>query len=240
MNTTFDEAVTLTKELLNLEKQFDKNTEVVLIPPFLYTKTLVDLTQNSKIKIGTQNSANILEGAYTGEVSAKMIASINAQYVIIGHSERRAYYNETNQILNQKLKLVLENNLIPIFCVGEILAEREANKHFEIIKNQLIEGTFNFSETDYKKIVIAYEPVWAIGTGKTASPEQAQEIHTFIRNLIAEKFGVNLANEISILYGGSVKASNAKEIFNNKDVDGGLIGGASLNAKEFTDIINAF
>ena len=240
MNTSFDEAIKLTEELKSLEATFDNNTDVIICPPFLYTKTLIDLLNNSSIKVGVQNSANKEEGAYTGEVSAKMIKSINAEYVIIGHSERREYYNETDEILNTKLNIVLKNNLKPIFCVGEQLEDRKANKHFDVIKSQIINGTFSLNSNDFSKLIIAYEPVWAIGTGETASPEQAQEIHLFIRNLIAEKYGNDIADNISILYGGSVKPNNAKEIFSKPDVDGGLIGGAALKANDFKEIINSF
>ena len=240
MNTSFNEAIELANSLTKLENTFDKNTEVIICPPFLYVKSLIDLLDNTSIKVGTQNSANKIEGAYTGETSAKMIKSINADYVIIGHSERREYYNESDEILNTKLNLVLENNLKPIFCVGEQLEDRKSGKYFDVIKSQIINGTFSLNKDEYSKLVIAYEPVWAIGTGETASPEQAQEIHLFIRNLIAEKYGNDIANNISILYGGSVKPDNAKEIFSKSDVDGGLIGGAALNANNFTEIINSF
>ncbi len=240
MNTSFADAIELAENLKALENTFDSNTEVIVCPPFLYTKTLIDLFDNTSIKVGAQNSANKEDGAYTGEVSANMIKSINANYVIIGHSERREYYNENDEILNTKLNLVLKNKLKPIFCVGEQLDDRKSNKHFDIIKSQIINGTFSLDNENFAKIVIAYEPVWAIGTGETASPEQAQEIHLFIRNLIAEKYGNTIASNISILYGGSVKPNNAKEIFGKPDVDGGLIGGAALNASDFKEIINSF
>ncbi len=240
MNTSFNEAIELAENLKSLENTFDKNTEVIVCPPFLYTKTLIDIFYDSSIKVGVQNSASNEEGAYTGEVSAKMIKSINADYVIIGHSERREYYCENDEILNTKLNLVLKNNLKPIFCVGEQLEDRKAGNHFDVIKSQIINGTFGLDKEQFANIIIAYEPVWAIGTGETASPEQAQEIHLFIRNLISEKYGNNIANNISILYGGSVKPNNAKEIFSKTDVDGGLIGGAALNANDFKEIINSF
>jgi len=240
MNTSFDEAIKLAENLKILENTFNNNTEVIICPPFLYTKSLIELLKNSSIKVGVQNSANKENGAYTGEVSAKMIKSINTDYVIIGHSERREYYNETDDILNEKLNLVLKNDLKPIFCVGEQLADRKANKHFDVIKSQIINGTFSLNSNEFSKLIIAYEPVWAIGTGETASPQQAQEIHSFIRNLIVEKYGNDIANGISILYGGSVKPTNAKEIFSKPDVDGGLIGGAALNANDFKEIVNSF
>ena len=240
MNTSFDEAIELANNLKNIENTFDSKTEVIVFPPFLYVKSLVDLLNGSSIKVGAQNSANNTNGAYTGEVSSSMIKSVNAEYVIIGHSERRGYYNETDEILNEKLNLVLENDLNPIFCVGEKLEDRKANKHFDIIESQIKQATFSLEKNDFSKLIIAYEPVWAIGTGETASPEQAQEIHLFIRNLISEKYGKDIAANISILYGGSVKPNNASEIFSKPDVDGGLIGGAALNASDFSEIINSF
>jgi triosephosphate isomerase len=169
-----------------------------------------------------------------------MVASTGAKYVILGHSERRAYYHETPEILKQKVILALANGLTPIFCIGEVLAEREAEKHFEIVKSQLQESLFDLSSEDFSKLILAYEPVWAIGTGKTATPEQAQEMHAFIRKTIAEKYGDEVADNTSILYGGSANASNAKELFANPDVDGGLIGGASLSVDKFMPIIEAF
>ncbi|MQY78595.1 MAG: triose-phosphate isomerase, partial [Bacteroidetes bacterium] len=178
-------------------------------------------------------------GAYTGEISVEMIQSTGTKYVIIGHSERRAYFGEDDQILNKKVKLAMAKNLIPIFCCGERLEEREKGIHFDVVRNQLDKGLFDLEESEFRKIIIAYEPVWAIGTGVNATPDQAQEIHRFIRNLIAERYGNETAESISILYGGSCKPSNAKELFANPDVDGGLIGGASLKANDFFAVINA-
>jgi triosephosphate isomerase len=169
-----------------------------------------------------------------------MVKSTGADYVILGHSERRAYYGETDEILKDKVNLALENDLTPIFCIGEVLEEREADKHFDVVKSQIENGLYHLSADEFSKIVLAYEPVWAIGTGKTASPEQAQEMHAFIRKTLAEKYGEEAADNTSILYGGSCKPSNAKELFSNPDVDGGLIGGASLKAEDFQGIIVAF
>jgi triosephosphate isomerase len=190
--------------------------------------------------VAAQNCAAEAKGAFTGEVSAAMVKSTGAGYVILGHSERREYYGETSETLNKKLALVLENGLTPIYCCGEPLAIREAEAQNEFVKKQLEETIFTLSPDDFKKIIIAYEPIWAIGTGKTASSDQAQEIHAFIRSIVAEKFGNEIAQGVSILYGGSCNAKNAKELFANPDVDGGLIGGASLKAEDFIQIINGF
>ncbi|MBN1985572.1 MAG: triose-phosphate isomerase, partial [Prolixibacteraceae bacterium] len=194
----------------------------------------------NRIGVSAQNCAAEAKGAFTGEVSAEMVKSTGAEYVILGHSERREYYGETSEILNKKLALALENELTPIYCCGEPLEIREAGTQNSFVKQQLEETIFNLSPEDFKKLVIAYEPIWAIGTGKTATSDQAQEIHAFIRSTIAEKFGQEIAEGVSILYGGSCKPSNAKELFANKDVDGGLIGGASLKAEDFLGIINGF
>jgi triosephosphate isomerase len=190
--------------------------------------------------VAAQNCADKDKGAYTGEVSASMIASTGAEYVIIGHSERRAYYHETPEILKEKVLQALANNLIPIFCIGEVLAEREADKHFEIIDDQLKRSLFDLSPEDYRKIILAYEPVWAIGTGKTATSEQAQEMHAHIRKTVEDKYGSEIAEGQSILYGGSCNKDNARDLFSNPDVDGGLIGGASLGVDKFIPIIDAF
>jgi len=240
MNTNIAEGISLALELRELENKFNDNIEVVVIPPFTHISEISNVLSDTDIKIGAQNCASEEKGAYTGEISAEMIASLEAKYVTIGHSERRAYYGETNSILNKKVKLAIKNNLTPIYCCGEKLEEREAKNHFDVVKTQISEGLFDLDNKDFSKIVIAYEPVWAIGTGVTASPEQAQEIHEFIRNIITEKYGKEIAENISILYGGSVKPSNANEIFGKTDVDGGLIGGAALKSNDFMGIINAF
>lgn len=240
MNTNIAEGIALALNLRELEPQFNDNVEVIVIPPFTHITEVMNALSDTNIKLGAQNCASEEKGAFTGEVSAEMISSLEVNYVTIGHSERRAYYNETNDILNKKVKLALKNDLTPIYCCGEMLAEREAKNHFNVVKTQISEGLFDLSKEDFSKIIIAYEPVWAIGTGVTASPEQAQEIHKFIRDIIAEKYGNEIAENISILYGGSVKPNNANEIFSKPDVDGGLIGGAALKAEDFMGIINAY
>jgi triosephosphate isomerase len=238
MNTTLDEGVSLAKAVN--EKVNDSKVTVILCTPFIHLAEAAKAINKPNLYLGAQNCADHESGAYTGEVSPAMVKSTGADYVIIGHSERRAYYAETNAILATKVKLALDNNLIPIFCIGEVLEEREAGKHFDVVKQQLNEGLFDLSKDDFSKIVIAYEPVWAIGTGKTATPEQAQEIHKVIRDHVASKYGQEVADNCSILYGGSCKPSNAAELFANPDVDGGLIGGASLKADDFMGIVTAF
>jgi len=213
---------------------------VVLGTPFTHITKVVETVNTDRIGVAAQNCAAEAKGAFTGEVSAEMVKSTGAKYVILGHSERREYYGETSEILNKKLALALENGLTPIYCCGEALDIRQAEKHNEYVVNQLKETVFQLSADDFKKIIIAYEPIWAIGTGVTASSEQAQDMHANIRAAIAEKFGEEVAEGTSILYGGSCKPSNAKELFANKDVDGGLIGGAALKAEDFLGIINAY
>ncbi|OFX17308.1 MAG: triose-phosphate isomerase [Bacteroidetes bacterium GWA2_31_9] len=241
MNKTIEEGVQLVKEIKSLisEKQIS-SVQLIINPPFTHLSVLKNEIANSVIKIGAQNCSYESSGAYTGEVSVGMLKSIDIDYVIIGHSERRAYFNETDEILLKKLNLVLESGLLPIFCCGEVLSQRDAGIHFEVVRQQIENTIFKLSEDKFKKVVIAYEPVWAIGTGRTATSEQAQEIHKYIRNLITEKFGSTVASEISILYGGSCNAQNAKELFQNPDVDGGLIGGASLKAADFVQIASSF
>jgi triosephosphate isomerase len=241
MNNTIEEGVNLAKEVKELvASKADNGVKIVLGTPFVHITEVQKVAQGSRLAVSAQNCAAEAKGAYTGEVSAQMIKSTAAEYVIIGHSERRAYYGEDNAILLRKTKLALENGLTPIFCCGEVLEERESGRHFDVVNKQLEETIFTLSAEDYSKIVIAYEPVWAIGTGKTASSAQAQEIHQFIRTLIARKFNNEIAQNTSILYGGSCNAQNAKELFANADVDGGLIGGASLKAKDFVEIIYSF
>ncbi len=241
MNTLLESAIRLAGDVDSLLAERNPgDVTVILIPPFPFIHNVADVIDRTKIKVGAQNCASEAEGAYTGEVSAAMIESTGAEYVIIGHSERRQYFGENDEILSKKLKLVLENDLIPIFCIGEKLEEREAGKQFEVVENQLKNTILSLNKDDVKKLVIAYEPVWAIGTGKTATPEQAQEIHAHIRKLLGNKFGTDIANQIPVLYGGSVKPGNAKELFAQPDIDGGLIGGASLKANDFVDIINSF
>ncbi len=240
MNKTLQEGLDFSNELKELLKDKTLKCEVVIGTPYIHLSEVAKTVEGSKINVAAQNCANKESGAYTGEISASMIASTGANHVILGHSERRAYYNETAALLKEKVALALANNLTPIFCIGEVLEERESGKHFEVVATQLKESLFDLSKEDFSKIVVAYEPVWAIGTGKTASPEQAQEIHAFIRETIAEKYGKEVADNTSILYGGSCNAGNAKELFSNPDVDGGLIGGASLEPDKFLPIIEAF
>jgi triosephosphate isomerase len=238
MNSTLQEGVELAKNIN--AKVSGTEVTVVLCTPFIHLTEVNKVISKPALFLGAQNCADKESGAYTGEVSAPMVKSTGSSYVLLGHSERRAYYGETNSILSAKVKLALAGGLTPIFCIGEVLEEREAGKHFEVVKKQLDEGLFDLSAADFSKIVIAYEPVWAIGTGKTATPAQAQEIHKVIREHIAAKYGTQIADNCSILYGGSCKASNAAELFTNPDVDGGLIGGASLKADEFMGIVTAF
>ena len=240
MNKTLEEGIQLVKEVNETLVNEKPNCEVIVCTPFIHLASVAPLVDSSKIAIGAEDCADKESGAYTGEVSASMVASTGAKYVILGHSERRAYYHETSAILKDKVKMVLANDLVPIFCVGEVLEERESNKQNEVVKAQLSEALFDLSAEEFGKIVVAYEPVWAIGTGKTATGEQAQEMHAFIRSVIADKYGQEIANNTSILYGGSCKPSNAKELFANPDVDGGLIGGASLKAADFKGVIDGF
>lgn len=227
----------------SLEKHFRDNAEtkaeIILCPPFIHLAGISSIIKSGKILLGAQNCAAEASGAFTGEVSAYMVKSTGAQYVIIGHSERRAYYNEDDRLLNKKTILALNSALKVIFCVGEVKSEREDEKHFIIVKRQLQEGLFTLTEDQMNNVVIAYEPVWAIGTGLTATPEQAQEMHKYIRDLVKEKYGNDCAKKLPILYGGSCKPSNAAELFSKPDVDGGLIGGASLKKEDFVGIINA-
>ena len=239
MNKNLQEGVELAKEIDKLVSGLTNDVKVILAPPFTHI-TEVKKAVGSKISVSSQNCAAEVSGAYTGEVSASMIKSTGAEYAIIGHSERRQYYGENDAILLKKVKLALANGLKPIFCIGEVLEERESGKHFDVVKSQIVNGVFELTAEEFKNVVLAYEPVWAIGTGKTASSDQAQEMHKFIRETVAAKYGQAVADDTSILYGGSCKASNAKELFANPDVDGGLIGGAALVAAEFLGIITAF
>jgi len=242
MNCTLDEGKKLTSEVIHMvEDEVNNDAEVVLIPPYIHLtsiKTLVGSSQ--RISVGAQNCHQETSGAYTGEVSASMLISSEIKYVILGHSERREYFGETDQLLASKIAHALDNGLTPIYCCGEKLESREAGNHEQVVGEQVTEALFELSDDQLKKIVIAYEPVWAIGTGQTASAKQAQEMHQFIRSKIAEKFSQETVDTIPILYGGSVKPGNATEIFSQPDVDGGLIGGASLKSRDFTDIIKAF
>jgi len=238
MNNSLQEGLNLAKDLQQVLNGKKVNCDVVICTPFIHLAPVAK--EITTIGLGAQNCADKASGAYTGEVSAAMIASTGAKYVIIGHSERRAYYGETNAILKEKVMLALANQLTPIFCIGEVLAERNAGKQNEVVETQIRESLFHLSAEEFSKIVLAYEPVWAIGTGVTATSDQAQEMHAFIRKTLSGKYGSAVADEISILYGGSCNASNAKELFANPDVDGGLIGGASLSVDKFLPIVEAF
>ncbi len=238
MNKTLPEAKQLIQELLS-KVNTENKVEVYIAPSFVNLPEAVEQTKNSDIKVAAQNMHFEDSGAYTGEVSADMLKAIGVDKVILGHSERRAYFNETDEMLQKKAHKAYEKQMMNIFCVGEKLEDRQAGKHFEVVKSQLENALFSLPMQAYKNIVIAYEPVWAIGTGETASPEQAQEMHKFIRETLAKKYGRDLADNVRILYGGSVKPGNAKEIFSQPDVDGGLIGGASLDADSFNAIIEA-
>lgn len=240
MNTTLQEGISLAKEI-NASLEADKpNCEVVVCTPFIHLASVAGVLNADLVKLGAENCADKEKGAYTGEVSAAMVKSTGAEYVILGHSERRAYYGETAEILKEKVNLALANGLKIIFCIGEVLEEREADKQNEVVGAQIEGSLFDLTVEQLKDVVLAYEPVWAIGTGKTATAEQAEEMHAFIRETIAAKFGAEAAENISILYGGSCKPSNAKEIFSKPNVDGGLIGGAALKADSFKGIIDAW
>jgi len=238
MNKSFSEAKELVNDLVS--SAYDENVQMIVIPPALYTSEMVNATKSSNIKVGVQNTSDKEKGAFTGELAANMVNSVGAEYGLVGHSERREYFNEQNNVLAEKVNQLLANNVSPIYCCGEVLEERENNNHFNLVKSQIVEGLFHLSESEMLSCVIAYEPVWAIGTGVTATSEQAQEMHAYIRKVVGEKYGEEVAQKITILYGGSCKPSNAKELFACEDVDGGLIGGASLVAEDFVAIANSF
>jgi triosephosphate isomerase len=239
MNMDLAEGLNFAETIETYFKLKPSETGIILCTPFIHLASVAEILKTGKVSLGAQNCASEPSGAYTGEVSAGMIKSTGAGYVIIGHSERRTYYQEDNKLLSKKTLLAIEAGLEVIFCCGEVLNERESGKHFEVVKNQLDEGLFVLPMEDFKKIVIAYEPVWAIGTGLTATPNQAQEMHKYIRTLVRGKYGNEIAEDLTILYGGSCKPSNAAEIFSNPDVDGGLIGGASLKKDDFCAIVEA-
>ncbi len=240
MNLDYQEGVSLFSEIVNMVRDERKGNQIAVIcSPFIHLNSLSQLA-GGVVKIGAQNCHQKESGAFTGEISAKMLSSVGCEYVIIGHSERRQYFAESDELLAQKTELALKNNLTPIFCVGETLDERNNGSYYHVLKTQLENGLFNLSADDFAKIVLAYEPVWAIGTGLTATPEQAQDIHAFIRAEIEAKYGANIADNTTILYGGSCNAQNAPELFAQHDIDGGLIGGASLKSRDFVDIIKTF
>ena len=239
MNKDLEGALSLARELANEERP--DNVLTILGSPYVFLKSLVDLTLYvPNIEIAAQNCHDQDSGAYTGEISVDMLESIGIKYVIVGHSERRQYYNEGDELIATKVDKLLSKEMIPIYCCGEPLEIRKAGTHVEHVKSQITKGLFHLDTAQFQKVIIAYEPIWAIGTGETASPEQAQEMHAAIRSMIEDKYGKDLAESISILYGGSVKPSNAKEIFSQQDVDGGLVGGASLKKDDFIEIIRAF
>ena len=240
MNLTYQQGASLLQTLVAADISLKVNHIAVFAVPFPYLEMAIDTVHHKKnYFIAAQNCSDKKSGAYTGEVSAEMLKSIEVPYCLVGHSERREYFTESNQSLAEKLNLCLANHITPVFCCGEALQTREENKQNIFVETQLNESLFHLSQDDILKIVIAYEPIWAIGTGKTASTAQAQEMHAHIRSVLKNQYGESVADQISILYGGSVKAANAREIFSSLDVDGGLVGGASLNAAEFTEIIRA-
>ena len=240
MNLTYQQGAALLQTMVSAEISLKENHVAVFAVPFPYLEMAIDTVQHKKnYFIAAQNCSDKKSGAYTGEVSAEMLKSLELDYCIVGHSERREYFGESNQILAEKVNLCLTNGITPIFCCGEALQTREQNKQNGFVEKQMKESLFHLSKEELLKIVIAYEPIWAIGTGKTASTEQAQEMHAYIRTVLKNQYGDSIAEQISILYGGSVKAGNAREIFASKDVDGGLVGGASLLASEFLEIIKA-
>lgn len=240
MNTTLQEGVKLAEEVNAALKETKANCDVVICVPFTHLASVNAVIDQNILGLGAENCADHASGAYTGEVSAPMVASTGAKYVILGHSERRQYYGETAETLRAKVALALENGLTPIFCIGEVLEERDNGTYNEVVKAQIVDGLFNLSAEDFGKIILAYEPVWAIGTGKTATPDQAEDMHAHIRAVIAEKYGKEVAENTSILYGGSCKPGNAPELFAKPDIDGGLIGGAALKCADFMGIVKAF
>lgn len=246
MNKAFQDAEELLYDLSEQIEDGQKSSkvEVIVCPPCLYMEMALDLSRNEEDErlfgVGAQDVSEHEQGAYTGEISADMLSSMGVEYCIVGHSERRKYFKETDGQVARKVENLLKEGITPIVCVGESLEDREAGRHFDVIRSQVENGLFGFQQLDFVKVIIAYEPIWAIGTGKTATPDQAQEVHAFIRKVVEEKYGKEVARNLSILYGGSCNAKNAAELFAQSDVDGGLIGGASLKAEDFVTIINSF
>ena len=240
MNKTLQEGIALAKEINEALTADKPNCDVVICTPFIHLASVAPVLNQDVVALGAENCADKEKGAYTGEVSAAMVKSTGAQYVILGHSERRQYYGETAEILKEKVKMALANGLKIIFCCGETLEEREANKQNEVVKAELDGSVFNLTAEEWKNIVLAYEPIWAIGTGKTATSEQAEEMLAYIRSIVAEKYGNEVAEETTILYGGSCNPGNAAELFAKPNIDGGLIGGASLKCADFKGIIDAW
>ena len=241
MNKNVQESTQLADEIVRNVKGLNlENTRVIIAPTFVNLSEVIKVTDGSKVEVAAQNMHQAKSGAFTGEISADMLTSLGLKTVVLGHSERREYFGETDTILASKVDAALENHLEIIFCFGEVLEDRKSENHFNVVESQIKNGLFHLEASAWKNIVLAYEPVWAIGTGETASPEQAQEMHAFIRKIVAEKYNNEVAENVSILYGGSVKPSNAKEIFSKKDVDGGLIGGAALNSGDFISLVKSF
>ena len=240
MNETLQEGIALAKEINEALTADKPNCDVVICTPFIHLASVAPVLNQDVVALGAENCADKEKGAYTGEVSAAMVKSTGAQYVILGHSERRQYYGETAEILKEKVKMALANGLKIIFCCGETLEEREANKQNEVVKAELDGSVFNLTAEEWKNIVLAYEPIWALGTGKTATSEQAEDMLAYIRSIVAEKYGNEVAEETTILYGGSCNPGNAAELFAKPNIDGGLIGGASLKCADFKGIIDAW
>ena len=240
MNLEYAEGISLFSEIVNMVRDEKKGDQLAIIcAPYIHLNSLAQLG-GSTVAIGAQDCHQKESGAFTGEISAKMVKSVGCEYVIIGHSERRQYFAESDELLADKTVIALQNGLTPLFCIGETLDERNNGSYFEVLKSQLEKGVFGLNAEDFSKIVIAYEPVWAIGTGLTATSEQAQEVHAFIRDEIATKYNAAIAEATTILYGGSCNPKNAAELFAQKDIDGGLIGGASLKSRDFVDIVKTF
>ncbi len=240
MNKSFEEAEELIGVIAEELDEKETSCEVIICPPSIYLEMASDYGEESVLKIAAQNVSEFANGAYTGEISASMLAEMDIPYSIVGHSERRKYFHETDSQLAEKVNRLLDSNMKPIFCVGEQLEERESGNHFDVVRAQMQNGLFNLNNDEFLNVVVAYEPVWAIGTGVVATPDQAQEMHSFIRGLVAEKYDKQTADETTILYGGSCNSTNASILFSKNDVDGGLIGGASLKAEEFVKIVMSF
>ncbi len=241
MNKEFQDAEDLMFEIVDeLTEKGSGDTEIIICPPAVYLEMSSDIAAENGFMVGAQNLSQFDSGAYTGEISASMLHSMGITHSILGHSERRTYFGETDKVIADKVDQALKHGMTPIYCCGEVLAERQAERHFDVVRNQVSEALFHLGKEAVSQCIIAYEPVWAIGTGVTASSAQAQEMHAFIRSLLTEKYGMEVSEEISILYGGSCNAKNAAELFANKDVDGGLIGGAALKAADFVAIVNSF
>ena len=240
MNNDLDESKSLVKKIAkSIKKKSLKNTRVIVAPTYVSLQKVAAKAKGTKVEVAAQNMHFAKNGAFTGEIPADMLKSVNVKIVILGHSERREYFGETDALLAKKVDTALANEMEVIFCFGEVLEDRKSENHFKVVESQISNGLFHLEAKAWKNIVLAYEPVWAIGTGETASPEQAQEMHAFIRKIVADKYNQEVADNVSILYGGSVKPNNAKEIFGKPDVDGGLIGGAALSKDDFEAIIDA-